>query len=166
MGIPTYLILGTSHDIQWEGGAPGDPIRGLIDGLRNVIRHLVSKHRVALIAEEAPVNVQTVAHQVASEKGAAYLQIDDPRDRSGAGDAERPEIPPGYDECRCCEADDRRENSWLDRIEAADSSPVLVVCGWAHTCYLAKKVVARDCKVAETLFCPLQLERWKIAECP
>jgi len=47
-----YVILGTSHDIQWTGGAPSPSVRKVIDGLKSTIRGLIVKYEVKLIAEE------------------------------------------------------------------------------------------------------------------
>jgi hypothetical protein len=67
---------------------------------------------------------------------------------------------------RCPHADGIRENSWLDRIEKDPSaSRVLLVCGYAHTTFLAKKVRDRG-RRAEEVFFPEYLRERKIVELP
>jgi hypothetical protein len=66
-------------------------------------------------------------------------------------------------EVRLCHADDIRENFWLDKIERTKVTPVLVVCGWAHTGFLGRKVRARY-HMAEEIYFPTCLREGKI-EC-
>ena len=47
-----YVILGTSHDIQWRPKDATPSECKLIDGLDSAIRALVSKYKIKLIAEE------------------------------------------------------------------------------------------------------------------
>jgi len=69
-------------------------------------------------------------------------------------------------EVRLCHADDIRENFWLAKIERAKVTPVLVVCGWAHTGFLARKVRARHCVVVEAIYFPPCLRKGKIERRP
>ena len=63
----------------------------------------------------------------------------------------------GIAESRWRNVDDRRENFWLDKIQGTETSPVLVVCGYKHTSFLARKARGRHCVVAEEVFFPLDL---------
>jgi hypothetical protein len=167
-----YVILGTSHDIQWAGGAPSPSVRKDIDGLKSTIRGLIAKYKVKLIAEETlgPNSPPTVAREIANSEKICYREIDMSRDEvEAAGILE--ELERRYDqrseenpnsEVRMCHADDIRENSWLDVIEQMKLTPVLVVCGWAHTDFLASKVRARQYVVAEGICFPPCLREAKI----
>jgi hypothetical protein len=169
-----YVILGTSHDIQWTGGAPSPSVRKVIDGLKSTIRGLIVKYEVKLIAEETlgPNCPPTVAREIAIDENICYREIDMPRDELEAAGI-REETDRRYQsslstspntEIRLCRADDIRENFWLDKIEGTKATPVLVVCGWAHTGFLARKVRARNCVVAKDIYFPPFL-RERIIEC-
>ena len=147
-----YVILGTCHSIQWRPKDVTPSECELIDGLDSLIHALVSKYRIKLIAEETlgPGSPPTVACPIANDAKIPYREIDMLRDElKAAGILEA--VDRRYDqrsggnpnsEVRLCHADDIRENSWLDKIEQMKLSPVLVVCGWAHTGSLARKVRA------------------------
>jgi len=160
-----YVILGTSHAIQWRPKDACPYEVNLIDGLESAIRCLVTKYRVMLIAEEAPHDVLTVAREIANGERICYLQIDMlPHEVRAFGilqEVERGEPPtagePPNTEYRFCHADDVRENFWLDRIESTKTSPALIVCGYAHRSFLAKKATDRGCIVAEEAVFPLDL---------
>gem|GEM_PF-6500022 len=172
MKDPLYIILGTSHEIQWEGGAPDIPLRACIDGLRDAICQTVDAHHVKLIAEEALVSVPTVACQIAKGKNIPYVQFDmRPHEWREAGicdemDARTGPDPQKYgaDECRFPHADDIREKLWLDKIEEEGGKPVLLVCGWAHVRALSKKVAERYGEHAEELFYPDHLRQMSIVD--
>jgi len=167
-----YVIVGTCHPIQWRPKDLTPPERELIDGLDSLIRALVSKYKIRLIAEETlgPNSPPTVAHQIAKDEKIRYLEIDMlPHEAEKAGILE--EMGRRYDpssgenpnaEVRLCRADDTRENFWLDKIEGTKVTPVLVVCGWAHSGFLAKKVRARHCVVTEDIYFPPCLREGKI----
>lgn len=168
------VILGTCHDIQWAGGAPSPSVRKDIDGLKSTIRGLIAKYKVKLIAEETlgPNSPPTVAREIANDEKICYREIDMPRDELEVAGI-REETDRRYQsslstspntEIRLCHADDIRENFWLDKIEGTKATPVLVVCGWAHTGFLARKVRARHCVVAEDIYFPPFLRERKI-EC-
>ncbi|MGO9642438.1 MAG: hypothetical protein ACLP1Y_14175 [Candidatus Acidiferrales bacterium] len=158
---PFYLILGTSHDIQSRVGATDARIVELIDGLVSLIRDLVSRHGVNLIAEEVRHDCPTEIGRVAQGLGIKYLKIDIPAHLPLVKDV-RDELdrrPVCLDakciiEYRCCRADDVRETNWLNEIEKTGVGPVLVVCGWAHVHFLAQKIESRGRKVAEERFFP------------
>jgi len=169
-----FVILGTSHDIQWAGGAPSPSVRKDIDGLKSTIRGLIGKYKVKLIAEETlgPNSPPTVARGIANDEKICYREIDMSRDELEAAGI-REETDRRYQsslstspntEIRMRLADEIREKSWLDKIEGTKATPVLVVCGWAHTGFLARKVRARHCVVAEDVYFPAFLRERKI-EC-
>jgi hypothetical protein len=167
-----YVILGTCHPLQWRGGAPSQSVLKKIDGLTSLIRNLVRRYKIVLIAEESPgPNCPClIARQIAKDEGISYLEIDmTPQDAQAAGI--RDEMDHRYSptaaedpcaEVRLSHADEIRENFWLDRIERTGASPVLVICGWAHTSFLASKVAARNNVVAEQTYFPPRLRDAKI----
>jgi hypothetical protein len=169
-----YVILGTSHDIQWAGGVPSPSVRKDIDGLKSTIRGLIAKYKIKLIAEETlgPNSPPTVAREIADDEKICYREIDMSRDELEAagirGETDRryqSSLSTGRNtEIRLRHADDIRENFWLDKIEGTRATPVLVVCGWAHTGFLAMKVSARHCVVAGDIYFPPCLREGKI-EC-
>lgn len=138
------------------------------------IRDLIAKYGVKIIGEEKTVDVPTVAFQIAGELGKRYIQIDMlPHEAAVAGiraDMERRPVPssadPEVDEYRLSLVDGIRETFWLDRTEAAQDSPVLIVCGWAHTRFLAEKVRSRSWRVAEEMFFPTSLSKKRIKVLP
>ena len=162
-----FVILGTSHDIQWRPKDATPSECKLIDGLDSVIRASISKYKIKLIAEETlgPNSPPTVACQIAKEKMMRYVEIEMlPHEAEAAGiasEVRRLNDPTtrdgGNDESRWRIVDDRRENSWLDKIQVTMASPVLVVCGYKHTRSLATKARDRRCAVAEEVFFPLNL---------
>jgi hypothetical protein len=174
---PPFIILGTSHEIQREGGAPDASARAHIDGLRSIICQIAGARHVALIAEEAPYSspsIPTVTHEVAEQRGVSYIQVDmsDP-ELAAAGicpekQARLRTLPDldkyCADELRFPRADDMRENFWLDKIKDAGAKPVLVVCGWAHVRALSKKIRERYGEDAQEMFFPERFGQWKIAE--
>lgn len=172
MTNPIRVILGTSHEIQWEGGAPGAHLRVCIDGIRSTISRVVDTRHIALIAEEAPHDAGTVASKIAGQARIPYVQIDlrphEWREAGIRGEMEaRQGLNPqtyGAEECRFPHADDIRENFWLDRIKEAGAKPVLVVCGWAHVRALSKKIRELYGEDAQEMFSPERFGEWKIAE--
>jgi hypothetical protein len=169
----SYVILGTSHRIQYK---PKDATTfeiELMDGLESIIRQLVRKHGVKLLAEEGLDGFPlTTAERVAKDECVHYEQVDifgNDLDLAGI----RPEMNArpgvdlqkyGADECRFPRADDIRENLWLDRITKVGLEPVLVVCGWAHASALSTKVKERSGKAPDVLFFPDCLRRSTIVE--
>lgn len=160
-----FVILGTSHSIQWKpkDASPGE--LQLMNGLESAIRELVAARGIALIAEEGPGNFSlTVARQVALESRVNHLQVDlnsdDPewawirREMETRDHADAYLQQYGADELRFPHADDIRENVWLDRIQKTALEPVLVVCGWAHARALSKKVKERCGEAPAVVFFP------------
>jgi hypothetical protein len=160
--------LGTSHQIQCRWGDASTKEAKLSEELRFIVRELLARYSITLIAEEAPHDVPTVARLVSNETQLPYLQVDMP-----SGEYERYGIRSEMDmvatlnsrgdaDYRCPHADDIRENSWLEKLEQSPSARrVLLVCGYAHTKFVAQKVRDRDC-VAEELFFPAELRERKI----
>jgi hypothetical protein len=158
-----FVILGTSHRIQYRRkDASGREVE-LMDGLESTIRQLVRKHEVKLLAEEGLEGFPfMIAEQVAKEECVRYEQVDIfGKDLESAGI--RPETEArhgvdlqeyGADECRFPRVDDIRESLWLDRIGKAGVQPVLVVCGWAHARALSRKVKERSGKAPDVMFFP------------
>jgi hypothetical protein len=169
---PIYVILGTSHQIQWRPRYE-TPESKLIDGLESAIRGLIAKHNIRLVAEEGlPGFPLTLPCQIAKDQRMCYLQIEmTSREEEASGILEQMEMlralnSKGDADYRCPRADDIRENYWLDKIgHDPSASRVLVVCGYAHTRFLAKKVRDRGC-AAEEVFFPEGLKERKVVELP
>jgi hypothetical protein len=146
------VVLGTGHEIQETyKGMPGK-LRCLSDNLASVIEELVDRHRVKLIAEEAPISTPTRAHEIADRTGIEYLQVDTLMSAAGQR----------YDktfEFRFCKTDEDREKLWLEKIGRNKLTPVLLVCGYAHSFrpFIPQKLIDSGWKVEGPLFLPAAL---------
>jgi hypothetical protein len=169
----TFVILGTSHSIQYKPKDATARERALMDGLESEIRKLVGSHRIRLIAEEGLDGFPlTTARQVAKDEGVRYEQVDiSGNNLDTAGIRPEMEARPGVDlqkygadECRFPRADDIRENLWLEKIGKVGVEPVLVVCGWAHARALSRKVEKRLECPPEVRFFPDWLRPLTIVE--
>ena len=98
--------------------------------LREVLRQLITTHKVDHIADEAKVVDQSLGHNIAQEFGLVYTDITMPlaeRERHGIR-------TPGYDR----NPEDRQrayqvfEQYMFDRIKAANRRVTLVLCGRRH----------------------------------
>lgn len=168
-----YVVLGTSDRIQYRSKAASPDECRLSDGLQSRIHAIVDQYDSTLIAEEAPYCDFTIARQLADKLMIPYLQIDPfPHELEHGIRAEmdlrtilnsKQEEGADY---RCPHADEMRENIWLNKIEKHPSvSRVLVVCGYTHTTFLAKKARDRGYS-AEEVFFPEYLRERKIVQLP
>jgi hypothetical protein len=78
-----YVILGTSHQIQcrWRDASPNEA--KLSEELQTIVRELLGRYSITLIAEEAPHDVPTMVRLVANEAQLPYLQVDMPSGEYG-----------------------------------------------------------------------------------
>ncbi|MGC9996987.1 MAG: hypothetical protein ABSE79_16845 [Terriglobia bacterium] len=145
-----YLIIGTSHWVQESSELEDTVVRA-------------ARHGVALIVEENTYDIaSTSARRAAKRQGIAYLQVDpSPAEWAELGIEREMDL---RDRClqqedvRLSHADDLREELWLSRIDAAQFlGRVLVVCGYLHVDFLAKKVEERGGTVAEKSTFPADL---------
>jgi hypothetical protein len=165
-----YVVLGTNHRIQcrWKGASASEA--KLSDGLDAIVRELVGRHSITLIAEEAPHDVPTVARHVSADMRLPYLQVEMlPSEYERYGIRQEMDMlaaanSRGDADYRCPHADDIREHHWLDKVQSHPSANrVLLVCGYAHTAFLVDKVRGRG-KTGLEVFFPRELGEREIVE--
>jgi hypothetical protein len=145
--VKINVILGTLHDIQDKSC------------FEPCVTTAITKHATRLIAEEYPFDIHSVAFGRAVRLHTPYLQIDmysAEQIEAGIYD-EMSKVQPN-DDYRLSNADNVREEFWLDKIEASDDrGPVLIICGHLHVAFLAEKAEGRGGRVVERIFFPTGL---------
>ncbi|HAS6090583.1 TPA: hypothetical protein O4G41_004656 [Vibrio alginolyticus] len=133
------ILIGTSHLTQWDLER---------SDFSNYVASIVKEHDIAAIAEEID-GKPTVVQKVASDAGLEYLNIEpNVEERIALGiysnlSMIENEIFMEFDDHESLEALEElelrkqrgyrlREQEWLKRINALDTSPLLVVCGANH----------------------------------
>jgi hypothetical protein len=154
---PTCIILGTGHGLQ-----------GSDDGLRNKIELINLQYSLVLIAEEVDADkpdIQTVAREVAFRRRIPWLPIDmnqKEKEKAGISEdlknrADKELGPNGYYRINAYlrRADGQRESFWLDRIQELNpQGTILIICGFNHRYFLAKKARRRGWNVSKDAYLP------------